>query len=175
MLENFMLHTYLYMYQLYNSIWGALFNKFGQILILYYFDGERLENITWNYYLGKNIDKYKNGIYFCQVYNEYGANYFSFRGKLSNLENIKKINEIKYPKRKNILLLNHDKPVEIDLHIFDNYKANISKISELSVTDLAQVAKFFGIECTHVKFIEIVPFRQKVVPISELNIDDIYH
>ena len=175
MLENFMLHTYLYIYQLYNSIWSTIFNKIGQILLLYYFNGNNLENITWNYYSGKNIDKYKKGVYFCQVYNEYGANYLSFKGDLSNLENFKQVKNIKYPKRKNILLMNNDRPVEIDLHIFDNYRANIDEVPDSPETELATIAKFFGIDCTHVKFIEIIPFRQKLVPINELNINDIYY
>ena len=78
-------------------------------------------------------------------------------------------------KRKNVLLMNGDKPVEINLDIFDNYKSNIECVGDNKITKMETITIFFGIKCTHVKFIELIPFSQKVVPISEVDIDDIYY
>ena len=160
------------------TAWKISFGLIGSIIIVYRFDNNKLQNITWKYYLGQQLDKFKSGTFYAKIYNSNGANYIAFNGDLKKLKEIN-FTGIGYmdnlPKRKNVLLLENDTPIEINLEILDNYKMNTSHFGELSVNSLKNILTFIGLKCTHVKIIQTVPFSQQVLPIDEVDINHLYH
>src|SRR5690606_22585628 len=133
--------------------------------------------ITLNYYLNYNLSKFQNGTYYIKIYSVDELNHFTFSGNLEylneylleqtkddndgddgnyNLSNTS--NTSNSLKRKKILLLKNVTPLNINLQIIDNYHLNIKKLKRPSVTNLSQLVKIFGLDCTHVTIMEMSPF-----------------
>lgn len=174
MMENFLLQTYLYVYQIYSTIWKYVFSVIGQIMFLYYYDGINVRNITWNYYFGFGLESFTKGIYYAKIYNARGMNHFGYRGKLDELTRIKISNDFIIPKRKNVLLLNNGIPLEVDLDVLDNYRVHSSIFGVNSINNLPLVLRFLGLNCSHVKIFQTVPFIQQTIPIDKIDINSLY-
>lgn len=174
MIQSILLQIYFKCYQYYLFLWNYLFTWVDQIIFIYYINENNKKNITLNYYLNYGLDKYQNGIYYANIYNINGSNHITHNGNISGI-NILKITDqmINPPKRKNILLLNNDVPVNVDLGILDNYKMNINE--NHSLTNLGKILQLIGIKCTHILIIQHIPFNKKIVHVDEVDINHIYH
>ena len=171
-----MLNIFLLCYYYYNLIWEYIFGWLGEFMFIFYVsdDHNNLKNITWNYYLGFNLDEYTSGTYYLKIYNSTGTNHIAFNG---NLADIHKKNMYQYPeklpKRKNIILLDGDISVNIDLKILDNYKISTLPYDN-SITNLGQILKLLDINCTHITIIQMRPFLKVVMDVEDVNINDLY-
>ena len=166
MFQKILINIYLKCYKFYLTVRNILLRRFGPIYILYHLNG-KISNITLNYYTGIIPKKYSHGNYFCQVLNDYGTNYISYSGYLNKIQ----LNCNPVPiKRKNIMLLDGTKVINFDLNILDNYVSNMGDQS----LKLELIFAYFGVSCTSVQFVILVPFKKEIIPIDKLIISDLY-
>lgn len=176
MFLQILLILYFKTYSFYKYLWKHLFLWINKIMIIYYVEKNTLINITWNYYLGWMIDKYQSGTYYVKIFDTNGINYIAFHGHLSGINYITHLDPCQNPpRRKNIILLNNEKSLNINLEILDNYKMNIDKFSkDNAITNLKKIMTFLGFPCTHVKIIKINPYSQKIIKIDDIDIEHLY-
>ncbi|AYV85738.1 MAG: hypothetical protein Satyrvirus35_4 [Satyrvirus sp.] len=175
-MSRFLLYIYFKIYQLYCTIWKLIFKKFSRVILVYYFDGNNLKNITMNYYFGIGLSKFRTGVFYLKIFDENGVNHIAFEEKITNIKNIVLYDPLKNPpRRKNITFLNDETSLEVDLCALDNYKMNIEKLIVEPICDLKKILKFLGHDCTHVKIIEMRPFSKTLVDINEIHINQLYY
>jgi len=157
-------------------VWKFLFRWLDNIVFIYHLNENKVKNITWNYYLGYGLDKYKYGTYYAKIFKTSGTNHVAFDGHLDHIENIKIVvtSEIKPPKRKHVILLDNGLPISVDLAVLDNYKINMKHYENYSVKNLGKILKLLGLDCSHVTIIQHVPFSKKTIDVHETDIDIIY-
>lgn len=176
-IKSLMFYLFLRFYYYYNLIWDLVFSWLGQIMFLFYIDCQdnelstRCRNITWNYYLNYNMDKFKKGTYYAKILNVNGINQLAFNGNIMEINN--RILPQNKPKRKNIILQNNSIPINIDLKVLDNYKMSISGFNN-PITNMGQILDLLGIPCTEVSIIRMHPFSKITLPINDVDIDYLY-
>ncbi|XWV26514.1 hypothetical protein QJ857_gp0553 [Tupanvirus soda lake] len=178
MFQSLLITTYLIMYQYYSMIWKILFSWIGNFVFIYHVNNKKVRNITLNYYLGYKLHKFQTGKYYAKIYNSDGTNHIAFDGHINQIHKIKthKHKSIDNPpKRKKILLLNNDQPLNINLEILDNYKINMEHFGDSSITNLAEILDIFGLQCTDVTIMEFSPFRRIKKKITEVDVNELYH
>lgn len=178
---NYLIKFYLFISRKVQSIYHFFLRIFGPIYLVYYLDDSIIKNITLHYYIGHGLDQYSNGKYFCKVLTTSGTDHIWHEGEVheipmivSTCDNSPEITNIY---RKNIILYNHDKPVEIDLNLLDKYYCRNHTdqfVSPQVSANFKLIITCLGFECTHVHFIEFRPFRKKILPVDEVEIHDIY-
>ncbi len=70
--------------------------------------------------------------------------------------------------------MNNGTPVSVDLQILDNYKINMIHFEDDSVTNLAEITKILGLQCTHITIIEMYPFKKITMEIDNVDINYLY-
>ena len=175
MLQQFIINIYLRIYNYYSLLWKLLFSWLGRFVFLYHINDKKMTNITFNYYFRYNLDKFKNGTFYAKIYNSYGTDHIAFNGEIDHVHSIKIQPAIIQPKRKKVILLNGENPISVDLQILDNYKHNMLHFEKSSVTNLADITKMLGLECTHITIIEIRPFKKITMEIDNVDINHLYH
>lgn len=177
-LQLFCIKFFLSMHYLYQLCWTVVFRIIGNLILIYHIYDGKLRNITFNYYFGYNMDKYKTGCYYLKICDINGVNHIAFFG---NLDDIKPNDFIicgyeDPPKRKNIILYNGEKIITFNLDILDNYFVNIkncqSKIKPIK--NLGKIFDFFGIKCTNIVLINLYPFKMEKVKPDDIDIDYLY-
>src|SRR5579863_3911341 len=101
-------------YCLYVLLYRYLMRMIGPIRLIYYFDGQTKHNIIW----GPRYIHFDDGIYWIKTYDTDGIYYSAYQGNLSSAN---KLSFGEIPRRKNIMLLNENGPVDFDLNLLDNY------------------------------------------------------
>lgn len=173
MFQSLFLGLYFKFYQYYIRAWEFLFAKIKQITLVYYIDGNTKKNITPNYYTGYQINKYNNGKFYTKIYDISGTKHAAFTGNLGQIRKLNQVETKEAPQRKQIFLTKNSEPVNVDLVILDNYKLAISKINN-PVTNLGEILKLMGIDCTHVVIIEMSPFKKTIMAIADVDINELY-
>ncbi|XWV25255.1 hypothetical protein QJ856_gp0517 [Tupanvirus deep ocean] len=175
MFHSLLITAYLILHQYYSIIWKILFSWIGNFIFIYHVNNKKVKNITLNYYLGYKLHKFQTGKYYAKIYNCDGTNHVAFDGHINQIHKMKIHKSIDNPpKRKKILLLNNEKPLNIDLEILDNYKINMKHSGDSSITNLAEILEIFGLQCTHVTIIEFSPFRKITKEITEVDVNELY-
>jgi hypothetical protein len=175
MLENFFIKIFLLVHQYYNLIWKNIFLWIGNIILIYHVNDGKMKNITFNYYLKYNLDKFRTGTFYAKKYDTKGMNHIAFNGNVDHINKIGPGLNDELPKRKKIILLNNGKPVGVDLQILDNYKINMKHFGESSISNLELITKMLGLKCTHVTIIEMFPFNKITMEIRNIDIEYLYH
>lgn len=171
-----LIQLYLAFYRGYDWIWSTIFSTINRVMFIYYLDDNHIKNITMHYYFNYGLDKYKTGTYYTKILNKYGSNHITYTGELSELSKIEPVytEETPPPRRKQVLLIKEDKPVEVDLAIIDNYKINTENIDN-SITNMRKILDLIGIDCTHINIIQLFPFSSKTIEPEKVEIHDLYH
>ena len=165
---------YLRIYQYYILLQKLFFLLIGNIIIIHQIDNNVINNVTLKYYLGYKLNKSDSSLYHAKIYNIDGTSQIAFKGDINQVRKIKKATLLNIPKRKNVILLNENIPIDIDLDIFDNYKINVEQLKESSITNLSEITQILGIKCTHVSIIEKFPFKKVTTMIKDMDINDLY-
>jgi hypothetical protein len=164
--------VYPIVYYYYANISAKLFNTLGQIMIVYYVKNNEMVNITWRYYIGIGMNSFQQGKYYFKTYNDYGVSHAIYSGYLTDIVKIAgKITKSSEKQRKNVMLLRNEYPVDIDLCLLDNY---ISNMDACSITKLSEILDILNIKCTHVVFIEMMPFEKVIVDVNDIEIWNLY-
>lgn len=162
-----------------NILWEYIFTKIGNICLIYAIIDENnmiyKKNITFNYYTGYNLDKYKNGTFYVKIFNKYGITNVAFNGNITEIKEIKIVDpHINRPKRKNIILQENNKPININLEILDNYRQNMITCA-VPVTNLGKILKILDIDCTNITVVQSMPFLRQTISVDVVDIDFIYY
>jgi len=168
---------YLHLIQFYYLVRKLCINFIGPIKILYYIDGQKIINITWNYYSGHHLINYDFGNYFCKILQNDHTDYITHYGKLFDLHKYIVPNispNYPMPKRKNIILLDCGAVIHFDLNILDNYVRNMSQLGKIDDLGIYWFLKCLGINCTHIQIFHMKPFKKEVLPLEQLVINNIY-
>ena len=173
MLSKYCLQTYLYLFQFYSFIWKIFFRILGPIYFVYYIENGSTKNITHYYYLGLYLNRYRNGLFYCKILNKNRIDHITHSGRLDHISRHTLPVEQPYRKRKNITLLNNGKVIHFDLNILDNYVYNMHKING-TILCPKDIFKCLGIKCTDIQFIELIPFKQTIIPIDMINLSNLY-
>lgn len=174
-LLNLYLKVYLKVYQWYTFIWHKIFTWIGKVMLIYHIDGDKMKNITWNYYLKYGMEKFKNGMFYAKIYDIRGLNHIAFNGDISHVHRIKADSLENPPKRKNVILLDNDIPIDIDLDVLDKYRTNMLHFEDQGIANLGKILTLIGLKCTHVIIIQMFPFNKKTMKIDEVDIDHLYY
>ena len=178
-IKQYIYLSLLYVFQLYLTFIKFILKIFGPIKIIYHIGEDKITNITLFYYLNIN-NKYNNGIYYCKIYSTNRTNHLIYTGKISDIDKIVLYDKKHKLTRKNIILMNNNKVVNCDLNILDNYFINLNYIY-LNHNDLYDkkflkmkfILYCLGIKCTDINFIYLQPFRQELLKIDKVTIDQI--
>lgn len=166
------------------ALWKIFFRITGPLYLIYYVNptnGE-LKNVTLYYYTGlcRFFGKFASANYFCKKFSMDRTEYFSFNGHLKDLKKnepicVKDCSKKIYPKRKNVMLLLDEEPIHFDLNQIDNYAGNMldSIVDEFHFMEW--VTNCFELECTHVQFTTLVPFKKEIYSVEEMVLKDLYH
>lgn len=173
MFEGYFIKLYFQLCHLYLSVWNLFFQVFGPLPVVYHISDESIKNITLHYYM-RQLDKYR-GNFYCKVFHKDNVHHLTFDSTLTDFtfHNILGRTVSKLPKRKNIMLLNKCRVVHYDLNILDNYVTNMRKL-EKPPLETKLIFKCLGIDCTDVQFTQLRPFQKVVVPITQVNLLDLY-
>lgn len=151
-------------------------NKFGPIYLIYYLENSRMKNITLNYYSGIGLNKYNSGHYFCKVIDSNRTNHLIHSGEITDITIKTNNNEIEYPKRKNIMLLHNNEPVQCDLDVLDNYVHNMRLHNKKHSLQTKDIFNCLGLNCTEIQFTTLRPrFTKEIHPIDKISIDDLHY
>lgn len=180
MLEKILINFFFIIYRYYVLCWQLFFYYIKNIVFVYYINDGKIKNITLNYYLKYNINDYKKGTYYVKIYSLDNMNHIAFKGDIDHINKItiNKITtlaDVKIPKRKKIILLNNEKPININLQILDNYKINMEYFKDASISNLAQIINILGLKCTHITIIELYPFQKTTIEIENVDIKFLYY
>ena len=164
------------LYTYYQSIRQYVLTRLGSIVFIYYLTCELPKNITLNYYHGHDLEKYHEGQFYLKVIDSGGTRHVAFDGTIDEVRNFleKKLEPMNHPKRKNIILLDHDSVVAVDLALLDNYQLN-TKYFNKPITNLTHILNILNINCTHMVTIQNFPFKKTVTEINGLDISDLYN
>lgn len=175
-MQSLILKSILGIHIWYNYLWTTILAYFGPIAIIYHLDGFSMKNITLNYYLNYNLNKYSEGSYYVIIYNSNESSQIAFKGVIGDIDRIirKSITDCSY-RRKNIMLLNNGMPLNTNLEILDKYKRNTQYFGESSITNLSTITKLMKLTCTHISIFELRPFKKTILDIAQVDINDIYH
>lgn len=174
MLQNLLVKVYFQLYGWYIYLRWLFFRIVKNITFVYYVNPQTLKktNITWRYYTGIGLSKYCRGMYYGIIYNESTVNYIIFTGSISEISNFK-LGTVQ-PKRKQVILLNNDIPINIDLTVLDNYQM-AAMTFEKSCTNLSQILQLMNIKCTNVVIVKNRPFSRNIMSVQNLDINDLFY
>ncbi len=176
MFRTLLINIYLKIYQYYIFLRKIFFSCINNVKLVYFIDGDKVKNISINYYLGLKSDNFKTGKYYLKIFNGSGTNHIAFNGNINDVSRIK-IAECydNPPKRKNVILLDNGVPLDINLEILDNYVSNIKYFPEQSIINLGSVLQFLGFSCTHATIIETKPFSKTITDVNDVDVGHLYH
>jgi hypothetical protein len=173
MLSNVILQIYLYMAHVYIYIYKTILNIFGPCYIIYLFDGQNKFNITFKRYF-TSYDS--NSLFYIKIYDGTNIKHIAYQGDISKFTYIKFARPGRnLCKRKNIMFLDYNKPINFDLNILDNYKQTINLNPDYAViTKLDHITKLLDLTVSDVQIINFDPFKKEVIPISNADINMLY-
>ena len=173
MLSNFLFGIASFLTKLYTYVYEIIIASLGEFRVIYYHDSS-ITNITIRYYLGLGTTSYTRGIYYVVVVTRDSIDRFIYEGNLDDIKHIS-IGPKKRYKRKNIILLNKDKPVTGDLNILDNYYANMKSLGFRHPLGTKETLECLGLITANICFILTSPFNMRVVSVDEVDFEDIYN
>ena len=174
MLQQLIINIWLTIYYYYSLFWRIFFSYIGSFIFIYHIKEKKMRNITFNYYFKYGLDKFKNGTFYAKIYNAEGTSHIAFNGEIDHIHKINIQPDITRPKRKKIILLNNENPLNVDLQILDSYKINMKHLGDSCITNLAEITKMLNLECTHVTIIEMFPFKKITMEIDNVDINYMY-
>lgn len=165
---------YLKFYQYYILLHKLLFfHIIDDMVIINKVTNDQVKNVTIDYYLGRKIDE---SVFYVKIYNLKGTSHIAFDGNISHIKKLRNssISETSL-KRKNVILLDGDTPIDIDLAILDNYKINMDHIGESSITNMLAITQMLKIKCDNILIMEKFPFKKTILELKDASINDLYH
>lgn len=176
---------YFYLYECYAALQSLTYNLFGNIHTIYFFDGTDIINITVNYYTNIYMDQYQRGIYYVQTSNAIHDDNFIFDGTIYDVtryiasytnHTIEIISYQRTCNRKNIVLLDDNKVLNVNFHTIDRYNNYMMHDNNFAkITDLKTIMWILlNTYCTHVLFIQTFPFKKNTYEIKDVTLDMIY-
>jgi hypothetical protein len=145
-------------------------------MFIYHINDDHVKNVTWKYYLGYDLEKYKTGTFYAKVYNIYGTDHIAYNGDIRSINNMDTLKEIKNPpRRKNVLLLNNGIPLRVNLEILDNYKKYVGHFNNSGITNLGKILSLLGLKCSHVTIIQTIPFMKTTEIVDNMDINHLYY
>jgi hypothetical protein len=174
MFEKYFIKIYLYLYKLYIILRKLLFRIIGCVYIIYHID-DKITNITLNYYSGYGINKYHTGNYYLKIIGSDKVDHFAHSGNLTDINKISLPKSSVSLKRKNIMLLDNNTPINFDLNKIDNYMHNMHHLKDSKLLEMKWILNCFNIKCTHIQFTTLFPFNKEIYPIDNTNVDILYH
>ena len=176
MFRSLLLSIYLNIYRYYDLLWKFIFSYIGNIFLIYYINDDDIKNITMNYYFGWNLKKFKSGTYYLKIFDANGTNHIAFIGNIELIHKIKITESFENPpKRKRVILLNENNPININLEVLDNYKTNTKHLQSSSISNLKEITKILGLKCSHVTIIETRPFNKITMDVESVDINYLYY
>jgi hypothetical protein len=173
MLIKILLFVLMTIFSFYKSVRRNIFRLIPKIIVVYYFDGNRLKNITLRYHTGTLKKKYHNGIFYLKIIDSRESLSIAFEGHISEIE---QIDLEKIPRdvvRRNILLMDQDVPSKINLENLDNYRRAMVLFNG-SIRNMKDIMDLMNVKCTHICEIQSIPFSMKKESIKNVSIDDLY-
>ncbi|CAH6420912.1 Hypothetical protein MVR_LOCUS207 [uncultured virus] len=148
--------------------------------MVYYVDNGSVSNITLRYYSGYGLGSYIKGKYYVRIYTADGTQHMAWRGELLQVPQAITTACLSYdpdaepPARKKIVLINNEKPIDLDLRILDGYCRNVQQFGEAAVTNMSEITQLLGVKCTHVSIIESRLFKKTVRLVSDTDLGYLY-
>lgn len=172
------INVYLTLYYWYASIREYLFSIINNVKIVYHFNNETKEktNITWQYYSGLGINKFKNGRFHIKIIDKKDVHHIIIDGNIDLIKNFDiDINKKIFHERKNFTIHYHDEKIDINLEILDNYKKHVHKTNN-QIDKINDIFNILGIKSTHITFcnFDSDDIEYKKIHIDELSIHDLY-
>jgi hypothetical protein len=171
------LGVYLRLYYFFAMLYHFFLNIFGPIRLVYYFDGERMTNITF----WKSMWPKSHGVFYVKTYHSDETYHLAYKGHIDHLNNFSYDDNVLdlQSRRKNIVLLDGSKTLNFDLNFLDNYRRTIQSQSFHPdcepVKDLQTVLKIFNCNATDIQIINLAPFRKQTISITEgMDINMLY-
>lgn len=179
--RSYCINATLFIFNIYINFLKNILYYTGSLMTIYYIKNDRLTNITLQYYLNYNLYNYLEGEYYVKKYSMEKTDHFVYKGTLLDLEKIKLSNEELNFKRKKFILYDNDKIIKDDLNIIDNYYKNLNYLSSnhisLYINDYVKLKNTFiylGIRCTHIEFINFLPFSKYTLPVNDMSLKELY-
>ena len=173
MISNIILQIYLYITHIYRQIYKIILNIFGPCYLIYLFDGQNKFNITFKRYF-TSYDA--NSLFYIKIYDGINIKHIAYQGDISKFKYIKFDRSARnLYKRKNIMFLDYNKPINFDLNILDNYKQTINLNPDYAVvTKLDTITKLLDLTVSDVQILKLDPFKKEVIPIHSADINMLY-
>jgi len=165
--KHFLLSIYILFFNFMQKVINYFYRLFGCIIIVHEHIGNKFVNVTWKYYLNIN----SSGSFFVKIYNGRNVCYVNFIGNIREINSKMYVESNIIQSRKNISILNKGKIVAFDMTILDNYKSNMSDVSERNVKTIFE---WLNIECTDIQFIQLIPYRVSNREIEGIKINELY-
>ncbi len=180
MFDKLLLNIYLYLYCLFMGFYSNILHVIGPFHFIYYCNGSDKINLTWRRYFRYGMNDYKRGVFYVKTINSVGTNHLAYHGNIRHFDYLKFKKSInKLFKRKSIMFLKKENPINFDFNLLDNYKYTIDNTiwknnKYRPVTNLNTISKIFDLDATHIQIINLKPFQKKIVPITDTTIDMLY-
>lgn len=179
--RSYCINFTLFIFNIYINFLKNILYYTGSLMTIYYIKNNKLTNITLPYYLNYNLYKYLEGEYYIKIYSMEKTDHFVYKGTLLDLKKINLTNEELNFKRKKFILYDKDKIIKDDLNIIDNYYKNLNYLSLThqsmctdDYTKLKNIFLYLGIKCTHIEFINFLPFSKYTLPIDDMSVQALY-
>jgi len=171
-----LLRLYMGMYNICKDMRLLFFSMINKLTFVYFIGDTDITNVTLRYYLGYGLSNYQTGTYYVRTHDKFGTSYLTFTGNITEIPHLNSysISELTPPLRKNIILLDNNTIIDVDLDILDNYIINIQN-SDTYVTNMKLILELMGIDCTHIKIIQLRPFSAVILDADQVSIYDLYN
>lgn len=171
-LAVFMLHVYLWTYNLCQNLFFLLFKDFHRVFAL---EDGKLREKTLHYYLGilNGVKVYllikysRNWNLGENVYVETEAEHYAFVGLINQITRGKRSVD-----RKSFILMNDDEPIDIDLNIIDNLISNSGAVDHY-VDRFDCILKLLNLNANKITIFEDNG-DTKTRDVSDVSIDQLY-
>jgi hypothetical protein len=174
---KYLLSMYLWIFRLFELFRNIFYKIITRYVLIYYYDGTTITNITLRYFLGLSMEKYSSGVYYVKCSDKNYRNLIGIYGTLADLKYV--INIKNFPRtrvlKKDILFYNNDKMINVELADLENYYHNTKIENIVPVTNLGMILKFMGKKCSMIKIIKLFPYQETIEDPNEFDINNIYY
>lgn len=180
-MQRLLIRTFLTLNGWYMVARKLFFRLFGKIILIYFLNKstQNINNITLNYITGWGLGKYKQGDYFCKIYDIDGSSSIGFSGGVRNVAMLRHkgagSDGVPRPYRKNVTFFNGENMINVDLNAMDAYMKNTSSYPN-PIIDLQKILRFMNasVTATHVCITKIMPYKKEMLPIDDMTIYNLY-
>jgi len=170
---------YTFWYNMATRLRNTVLGTMGPIKLVYHFDNYQITNITLYYLTGIFMKQYSSGTYHVKLIGPNQTDHIIFDGHIDDVKKCHVIPEkndrSNSSKRKNVVLMKDDNTLNANLHMLDNYKNNMDQFDIACTTNLRTLLiLLFGLECSHISIMQMMPFKKQIHDVDKVTIDMIY-